>query len=37
VNGKVYAKLQTNESHHVIERIQIDKPMAVADAEDLAD
>jgi len=37
VNGKVYAKLKTNESHHVIERIQIDKPMAVADAEDLAD
>jgi NADH-quinone oxidoreductase subunit E len=37
VNGKVYAKLKTNESSHVIERIQIDKPMAVADAEDLAD
>ena len=37
VNGKVYAKLKTNESRYVIERIQIDKPMAVADAEDLAE
>ncbi len=37
VNGKVYAKLKTDESRQVIERIQIDKPMAVADAEDLAE
>lgn len=28
VNGKVYAKLKRDESPHVIERIQIDKPMA---------
>jgi NADH:ubiquinone oxidoreductase subunit E len=37
VNGKVYAKLKTNDSHHVIERIQIDKPMAEADHESLAE
>jgi NADH-quinone oxidoreductase subunit E len=37
VNGKVYAKLKTDDSHHVIERIQIDKPMAEADQEALAD
>jgi hypothetical protein len=29
--------LKTDDSHHVIERIQIDKPMAVADADDLAE
>jgi len=33
VNGKVYGKLNTAESHYVIERIQIDKPMAVAHEE----
>jgi len=37
VNGKVYAKLKTDDSHHVIERIRVDKPMAVADADDLAE
>ncbi|MGP8260679.1 MAG: NAD(P)H-dependent oxidoreductase subunit E [Acidobacteriaceae bacterium] len=37
VNGKVYAKLKTTDSHNVIERIQIDKPMAEADQEALAD
>ena len=37
VNGKVYAKLKTNDSHFVIERIQIDKPMAVADQDSLAE
>jgi NADH:ubiquinone oxidoreductase subunit E len=33
VNGKVYGKLNTAESHYVIERIQQDKPMAVAHEE----
>jgi len=37
VNGKVYAKLKTDDSHHVIERIQIDKPMAETDQEALVD
>ncbi len=37
VNGKVYAKLKTDDSRHVIERIQIDKPMAEADQEELVD
>ena len=37
VNGKVYAKLKTNDSHHVIERIQIDKPMIEAEQESAAD
>jgi NADH-quinone oxidoreductase subunit E len=30
VNGKVYGKLNTSESHYVIERTQIDKPMVSA-------
>lgn len=30
VNGKVYGKLNTSESHYVIERIQEDKPMVNA-------
>lgn len=33
VNGKVYGKLNTAESHYVIERIQIDKPMINATEE----
>jgi NADH-quinone oxidoreductase subunit E len=37
VNGKVYGKLNTAESHFVIERIQIDKPMIAAQAEDAAE
>jgi NADH-quinone oxidoreductase subunit E len=37
VNGKVYGKLKTDDAHHVIEQIQIDKPMAVADQEALAE
>jgi NADH-quinone oxidoreductase subunit E len=34
VNGKVYGKLKTDESHYVIERIQIDKPMVNAHEEE---
>ena len=34
VNGKVYGKLKTDESHYVIERIQIDKPMVNASEEE---
>jgi NADH-quinone oxidoreductase subunit E len=34
VNGKVYGKLKTNESHHLIEQVQIDKPMVAAQVED---
>jgi NADH:ubiquinone oxidoreductase subunit E len=37
VNGKVYGKLNTSESHYVIERIQADKPMVTAPAEDAAE
>lgn len=37
VNGKVYGKLETSESHYVIERIAIDKPMIAAQAEDAAE
>jgi len=37
VNGKVYGKLNTAESHYVIERIAIDKPMVAAQAEDAAE
>jgi NADH-quinone oxidoreductase subunit E len=33
VNGKVYGKLNTSESHYVIERTQIDKPMVNAHEE----
>jgi NADH-quinone oxidoreductase subunit E len=33
VNGKVYGKLNTAESHYVIERIQVDKPMVNAPEE----
>jgi len=34
VNGKVYGKLNVSESHYVIERVQIDKPMIVAHEEE---
>ena len=37
VNGKVYGKLNVSESHYVIERIQIDKPMVNAPAEEVAE
>jgi NADH:ubiquinone oxidoreductase subunit E len=37
VNGKVYGKLKTDESHYVIERIQQDKPMVNAPQEDPAE
>lgn len=37
VNGKVYGKLKTAESHYVIERIQQDKPMAAAPQESAAE
>jgi NADH-quinone oxidoreductase subunit E len=37
VNGKVYGKLKTNDSHYVIERIQTDKPMVNAPSEAGAD
>jgi NADH-quinone oxidoreductase subunit E len=37
VNGKVYGKLKTDESHYVIERIQQDKPMAIAPQESAAE
>ena len=33
-NGTVYGKLKTDESHYVIERIQIDKPMVNAHEEE---
>jgi NADH-quinone oxidoreductase subunit E len=33
VNGKVYGKLDTSESHYLIERIQEDKPMVAAREE----
>jgi NADH-quinone oxidoreductase subunit E len=37
VNGKVYGKLKTDESHYVIERIQLDKPMISAPQESEAE
>ena len=37
VNGKVYGKLNTSESHYVIERTQIDKPMVSAHEEAAAE
>lgn len=37
VNGKVYGKLKTDESHYVIERIQEDKPMVSAPQESAAE
>jgi NADH-quinone oxidoreductase subunit E len=37
VNGKVYGKLKTDESHYVIERIQQDKPMVSAPQESSAE
>lgn len=37
VNGKVYGKLDTSESHYVIERTQIDKPMVSAHEEAAAE
>ena len=37
VNGKVYGKLNTMDSCYVIERIQEDKPMALAQEEAVAE
>ena len=37
VNGKVYGKLKTSESHYVIERVQQDKPMLNAPQEAAAE
>jgi NADH-quinone oxidoreductase subunit E len=37
VNGKVYGKLNTSESHYVIERVQIDKPMVTSHEEAAAE
>jgi NADH-quinone oxidoreductase subunit E len=37
VNGKVYGKLKTDESHYVIERTQIDKPMVNVREEEAAE
>jgi len=37
VNGKVYGKLKTDESHFLIERIQQDKPMVIAAPEPAAE